>query len=339
MSLEFSGGRNTAGLGGVGGPYRLDKGHKVHQVSDFAKQSVPPEVLKAAHEMAQRALKDRLREIDMSEHDAALYDQFASSVKQQVQLLRVILDSLQATSKERQWLKHQSSGDFDDSKLIESITGEKTIYRKRGEQEPEVGSPQVKPKRLRLVVDVSGSMYRFNSYDARLEREMEAILMVMEALQGFENKFVYDVLGHSGEESRINFITADKPPTNDKERFKVLQEMHAHSQFCMSGDNTLQATKEAIGSVVQDDCEQHFVIVLSDANLDRYSISPESLAKILTSNPEVHAFAIFIGSLGDQATRLQNHLPAGHAFVCMDTSELPQILQQIFTSSLLQTLN
>ena len=28
-----TGGSNTAGLGGRGGPYRLDKGHAVHQVS------------------------------------------------------------------------------------------------------------------------------------------------------------------------------------------------------------------------------------------------------------------------------------------------------------------
>lgn len=27
-----TGGRDTAGLGGKGGPYRLDKGHDVHQV-------------------------------------------------------------------------------------------------------------------------------------------------------------------------------------------------------------------------------------------------------------------------------------------------------------------
>ncbi|CAN7939417.1 unnamed protein product, partial [Ixodes hexagonus] len=332
-----TGGTNTAGLGGAGGPYRLDKGHRVHQLSDVDKESVPPEVIQAAREMARKALKDRLKEIDMSEHDAALYEQFSSSVQRQVQLLRVILDSLQATSKERQWLKHQSSGDLDDSKLIESITGEKTIYRKRGELEPEIGSPQVKPKRLRLVVDVSGSMYRFNGYDARLEREMEAVLMVMEALQGFQNKFVYDIFGHSGEESRLDFVIADKPPKNDKERFKVLQEMHAHSQFCMSGDNTLSATKEAIESMVGDDCEQHFVIVLSDANLERYAIPAKSFAQVLTSNPEVDAFVVFIGSLGDQAARLQKRLPAGRAFVCMDTSELPQVLQQIFTSSLLRS--
>ena len=51
-----------------------------------------------------------------------------------------------------------------------------------------MGSPQQKPKLMRLLCDVSGSMYRFNGYDGRLEREMEAMLMVMEALEKYENK-------------------------------------------------------------------------------------------------------------------------------------------------------
>lgn len=52
-----------------------------------------------------------------------------------------------------------------------------------------LGSPQQKPKRLRLVVDVSGSMYRFNGVDGRLERSMEAVCMVMEAFENYEQKF------------------------------------------------------------------------------------------------------------------------------------------------------
>ena len=32
-----TGGRDTAGLGGKGGPYRLDAGHDVHQLSDEEK--------------------------------------------------------------------------------------------------------------------------------------------------------------------------------------------------------------------------------------------------------------------------------------------------------------
>ena len=36
-------------------------------------------------------------------------------------------------------------------------------------------------------MDVSGSMYRFNSYDGRLDRTIEAALMVMEACQNVDN--------------------------------------------------------------------------------------------------------------------------------------------------------
>lgn len=39
-----TGGRDTAGLGGVGGPYRLDAGHDVHQVSQVDKDAVPEHV-------------------------------------------------------------------------------------------------------------------------------------------------------------------------------------------------------------------------------------------------------------------------------------------------------
>ena len=69
-----------------------------------------------------------------------------------------------------------------------------------------MGSPQEKPKRLRLVVDVSGSMYRFNGHDGRLEREMEAMLMVMEALEGYEDKIqvILTVIMVSGEQALID---------------------------------------------------------------------------------------------------------------------------------------
>ena len=51
-----------------------------------------------------------------------------------------------------------------------------------------MGSPQEHPKRLRLVVDVSGSMYRFDGHDSRLTRQMEAVLMLMEAFESYEDK-------------------------------------------------------------------------------------------------------------------------------------------------------
>lgn len=52
----------------------------------------------------------------------------------------------------------------------------------------QMGAQQEQPKKLRLLMDVSGSMYRFNGHDGRLEREMETAIMAMEALEGYEEK-------------------------------------------------------------------------------------------------------------------------------------------------------
>ncbi|KAM6177939.1 von Willebrand factor A domain-containing protein 8 [Rhynchocyon petersi] len=333
-----TGGRDTAGLGGKGGPYRLDAGHEVYQVTEAEKEAVPEEVKRAAREMAQRAFKQRLKEIQMSEYDAASYERFSRAVHRQVHSLRIILDNLQAKGKERQWLRHQATGELDDAKIIDGLTGEKAIYKRRGEQEPQLGSPQQKPKRLSLVVDVSGSMYRFNGVDSRLERSMEAVCMVMEAFENYEEKFKYDIIGHSGDGYNISLVPMNKIPKDNKQRLEILKTMHAHAQFCMSGDHTLEGTEHAIKEIAKEEADEYFVIVLSDANLSRYGIHPDKFAQILTSNPQVNAFAIFIGSLGDQATRLQRTLPAGRSFVAMDTKEIPQILQQIFTSTMLSSV-
>ncbi|XP_068924755.1 von Willebrand factor A domain-containing protein 8 isoform X2 [Petaurus breviceps papuanus] len=332
-----TGGRDTAGLGGKGGPYRLDAGHTVYQVSQAEKDAVPEEVKRAAREMGQKAFQQRLKEIKMSEYDADIYERFSSAVRRQVHSLRIILDNLQAKGKERQWLRHQSSGELDDTKIIDGLTGEKAIYKRRGEMHPELGSPQQKPKRLRLLVDVSGSMYRFNGVDGRLERSMEAVCMVMEAFENYEEKFKYDIAGHSGD-GYVNLVPLDKVPKDNKERLQILKTMHAHTQFCMSGDHTLEGTEHAITEIAKEDADEYFVIVLSDANLERYGIPPASFARVLTANPQVNAFAIFIGSLGDQALRLQKTLPAGRSFVAMDTKEIPHILQQIFTSTMLSSV-
>ncbi|XP_060945197.1 von Willebrand factor A domain-containing protein 8 [Limanda limanda] len=332
-----TGGRDTAGLGGKGGPYRLDAGHKVHQVSQAEKDAVPEDVRKAAREMAEKAFKERLKEINMSEYDAATYKRFSGAVMRQVQSLRSVLDSLQAKGKERQWLKNQALGELDDAKIIDGLTGEKSIYKRRGELEPELGSPQQKPKRLRVLVDVSGSMYRFNGVDGRLERSMEAVCMVMEALESYEHKFKYDIVGHSGDGFDIELVRVDKVPKDNKQRLQVLKTMHAHAQFCMSGDHTLEGTDASIKQLAREEADERFVVVLSDANLERYGIRPELFAQVLTSDPQVNAFAIFIGSLGDQAERLQKTLPAGRSFVAMDTKQIPQILQQIFTSTMLSS--
>ena len=314
----------------------LDSGNPIHQVSDEQKQNVPEHVRKAAREMAQKAFRERLREIQMSEYDHDIYKKYADNIKKPVQQLRNILDGLEAKKKERQWLKHQTTGDLDDTKLVEAIVGEKNVYKKRGEDENAANELEMeKPKRLKLVVDVSGSMYRFNGVDNRLERQLEAVLMVMEAFNGFESKIRYDVVGHSGDGYNFKFVDHMQPPKNEAERLKLLKTMIAHSQFCASGDCTLEATKYGIESIAKEEADDHFVIVLSDANFDRYGISPRSFSRVMDSDPKVNCYCMFIGSLGDQATYLKKNLPFGKAFVCMDTHDIPKIMQQIFQSAIL----
>ncbi|KAJ3641597.1 hypothetical protein Zmor_028097 [Zophobas morio] len=330
-----TGGRDTAGMGGKGGPYRLDKGHEVHQLSEEEINAVPEHIQRAAREMNRKAFQEKLKEIGMSAYDATLYNQFYNAVSRQIQSLRIILGNLQAKNKERHWSRHQTAGELDDAKLIDGLLGEKTIFRRRAEQEPEIGAPQLKPKLFRVVVDVSGSMYRFNGYDGRLDKELEAAVLVMESFQGFEDKIQYDIIGHSGEAPFIPFVKLKEHPKNNKERLDVIRTMHAHAQYCWSGDHTLEGTEDAINSLAEEDCDEAIVIVLSDANLERYRIPPSKLAAALTSKSNVSAYVIFIGGLGDQAERLTERLPAGRAFICSDVTQLPQILKQIFSSSVI----
>jgi hypothetical protein len=77
------------------------------------------------------------------------------------------------------------------------LTPWQAIYKTRGEEDPEPGAFQQKPKRLRFVMDVSAryflevssfsplvrSMYRYNGGDGRLDRMLECVKMIIEAFQ------------------------------------------------------------------------------------------------------------------------------------------------------------
>ena len=43
-------------------------------------------------------------------------------------------------------------------------------------------------------------------------------------------------------------------------------------------------------TITNEEADEHFVIVLSDANLDRYGIRPRHLTDALTANEDVNAF-------------------------------------------------
>ncbi|KAJ0396306.1 hypothetical protein P43SY_007156 [Pythium insidiosum] len=330
-----TGGSDTAGLGGRGGPYRLDKGHPVHQVSQAKKDEVSAEARAKARAMAEQALAAKLEEISMSEREWETYQAYFSRVERESSQLRSILENLESFAQERTWLKHQSSGELDDGKLVDGVTGERLVFKRRGVSDSpfQAFQHQTKPKRMLFVMDVSGSMYRFNGQDGRLERVLETSLMIMESFAGFESKFDYCILGHSGDSPQIPFVEFGNAPKDRKERLKVLQRMVAHSQYCMSGDHTVEAIDHAVHSVVEADGDDYFVFVVSDANLERYGISPKRMGRKLIADPRVKAHAIFIASFADEADRIMKELPHGRGHVCLDTTELPRTFKKIFTTA------
>jgi len=246
----------------------------------------------------------------------------------------------QARAKERIWLKHTTFGELDDSKIVDGAAGERNVYKRRGSETSSPGTPQKQPKQLRFVFDVSGSMYRFNGQDGRLDRLLETAVMVMSALDGLGNRFQYSIVGHSGDGPSIPFVEVGHPPKDRGDQLRVLQRMVAHTQFCMSGDHTLEAAAHAIQEVSQsvENADESFVFLVSDANLHRYGISPYDLGTALTSNEEVNACAIFIASLSDEAARIEEALPAGTGHICFDTSDLPQLFRNLFAASFAEEL-
>mmetsp|Transcript_1455 Transcript_1455/g.5161 ORF Transcript_1455/g.5161 Transcript_1455/m.5161 type:complete len:997 (-) Transcript_1455:61-3051(-) len=331
-----TGGADTPGLGGKGGPYRLDGGFDVHQISEESKQQVSEEVEKARREMAAKMRKEKLRAIDMSEFSADQYAEYFDSVRMQVSQLRVILESVRAKQKERVWQRNKSKGELDDMKLVDGLVGERSIYKKRVEVPPSAAAFQEKPKRLAFVLDVSGSMYRFNGQDKRLERLLESVCMITESFQGYENKYSYSIVGHSGDGPSIPFVDYGRPPRTANERLKLMMKMKVHTEYCASGDSTLEALRLAVKNVVSEEADDYFVFLVSDANLQRYGIEPRQLASVMASDQRVHSFCIFLASLQDEAQQISRQLPVGKGFVCLDTSALPSIFKQIFANSVLR---
>lgn len=71
--------------------------------------------------------------------------------------------------------------------------------------------------------DTISLLNSFNGYDNRLDRELEAVVMVMEAFEGFEQRVQYDIVGHSGEADQIQFVDHKNPPKDDKLRLDIIK--------------------------------------------------------------------------------------------------------------------
>mgnify|MGYP003385096865 FL=1 len=75
-----------------------------------------------------------------------------------------------------------------------------------------------------------------------------------EAAGGSGEQLEYAISGHSGESDDISFVPfgAYEKVKNEKKRLQIMQEMIAHTQFCMSGDNTLEAAGRAVRKLMAD---------------------------------------------------------------------------------------
>jgi hypothetical protein len=220
-----SGGGDGVGTGGKSGTKREGDGG-----ARDARGLEQREVDELQRAMMRKGLEEELAIINMGKSDLAEYREMVASVAGEIEQLRNVLIALEARGKERAWLKGKTTGDLDDTRLVENIVGDANVYKRRGQQAPRAFAPQEKPKRLLFCVDVSASMYRFNTQDQRLARLQALAVMVMEALDGDElaRKYHYSIVGHSGDDCAIPLgAEFGAPPKGPKERLALVKKMVA----------------------------------------------------------------------------------------------------------------
>ncbi|KAI0342455.1 hypothetical protein BDW22DRAFT_1330827 [Trametopsis cervina] len=329
-----SGGRDTAGMGGIGGYKRLYKGHDIKQVSNETKDAVPDHVKEKAREMARQELARRLEELNMTPTEAKSYGSHLEAVQGHIAQLFELLENLAAKEEERVWVKRQTDGELDDTRLTEGLTGEATVYKRRGMAKPEPGRPQIKqvlPKRIRFLFDISASMYRFQ-YDGRLARSLETAVMLMETFSQLsrQDKYVWDMVGHCGDSPDVMLVEAHHPPAELRDRWKVVEKMDLTTQYTFAGDYTVEALHKAVNEVAKFDADEWFVIAITDANFGQYNISAEQLKRTMSLQPKVKTALICIGE-GAEAAWIPKQLP-GSGYRVSNTAEIPAVFRTILSS-------
>ncbi|KAH8064284.1 ATPase [Aureococcus anophagefferens] len=252
-----------------------------------------------------------LHQLQMTEKDARQYEKLYAAVESQVGVLRAALLGREARERERTWKRLQTHGELDELMLVDGITGATNIYKRRSPDDAARLLSQQLPKRIKFVLDISGSMYTYNRLDGRLTRALQALIMLMEALDGFEHKYEYSVVGHSGAASAVLLVPWGSPPKTRLERLKLVRKMVTHAQTCKSGDHTLQATKRAVADVAAKAADEYFVFLLSDADFGRYDLTGRDLGAALTADPRVSAYALFIASNFEAAEAIKDERPPG----------------------------
>lgn len=184
-----TGGSSTAGLGGKHGPYRrFDGSQDIHQLPDTDKEWSDPVAKAAAKKMAKEKLEERLRELDMMKGDFEAYGAMLTRVQEEVDAIRELMKALNHYTKRRPWKRGVSEGDLDEQRFVDALAGSHKIYKKRAREATRSSGGKPATIRIRLLVDISASMFRFNFSDQRLTRTLEMVIVALEGMQeGSEN--------------------------------------------------------------------------------------------------------------------------------------------------------
>lgn len=148
-----------------------------------------------------------------------------------------------------------------------------------------------------------------------------------------KEKYLVDIVGQSGEEAVIPLVpTGQLQSLHAGDRFKVIQKISLTTQFTWSGDHTVEAIESAVTAVAEGEADDRFVIILSDANFERYGITADHLKRAMEANPKVKTALVAFGE-GAEATWLPTALP-GKAHRVADTAGIPTALRAILSSML-----
>ena len=99
-----------------------------------------------------------LHQLQMTEKDARQYEKLYAAVESQVGVLRAALLGREARERERTWKRLQTHGELDELMLVDGITGATNIYKRRSPDDAARLLSQQLPKRIKFVLDISGSM-------------------------------------------------------------------------------------------------------------------------------------------------------------------------------------
>ena len=135
-------------------------------------------------------VKEVLEKLEMAPHDAAKWEWLLAAVAAPDARMRVALSARGAREKERVWQKQQTHGEIDDGAIVDGVAGEKAIYRRRMQNDAHLSHTRARlAKRVKFVLDVSGSMYTFNRIDRRLDKLCELATFIFEAFEGLDSQF------------------------------------------------------------------------------------------------------------------------------------------------------